>query len=165
MGIFAMESETKRYEITYLIAPNIPEDEVFGQAGKITGFVQDARGAVGRIEEPKKRRLAYSVGKFHEAYVGWTTFAVAPERVSEIEKRMAAEPAIIRYLIAEEIKRPTVEFRPRSSGWRSSERPLSTTPSQPSAERIEGFTPAVPKEEDRAKIEELDKQLEEVLGK
>ncbi len=152
-----MDSEVKSYEIAYLINPDIPEDEVFGQAGKITGFVQDAHGLVGRIEEPKKRHLAYPIKKSKAAYFGWTTFTAAPEKTAEIEKQLKSEKNILRALIVEEVKRPVYEFRPRLP------RPVRRVPS-PRLEAVKPFVPAAPKEEDQAKIEALDKQLEEILG-
>lgn len=153
-----MDTETKNYEAAYLISPEVAEEEVFGEAGKITSFIQDAHGLVGRIEEPKKRKLAYPVQKLQNAYFGWTTFAIAPEKLADIDKKIKAEKNIIRYLIAEEVKRPVVEFRPRPA------RPLRPAPA-PRLEEVKPFVPQAPKEEDRAKIEELDKKLEEILGK
>lgn len=156
------DAEAKNYEIAYLINPDIPEDGVFGEAGKITGFIQDAHGVVGRIEEPKKRKLAYPIRKRTSAYFGWTTFTVAPEKIAEIEKRLKLEKDILRSLNVEEVKRPAYEFRarPRELAGRSVRR-------APAARRdtVEPFVPQAPKEEDRAKIEELDKRLEEILGK
>ncbi len=157
-----MDAEAKNYEIAYLINPDIPEDGVFGEAGKITGFIQDARGVVGRIEEPKKRELAYPIGKRSGAYFGWTTFTAAPEKIVEIEKRLKLEKDILRFLIVEEVKRPVYEFRarPRELAGRSVRRaPVARL------DTAEAFVPQAPKEEDRAKIEELDKRLEEILGK
>ncbi|MDP3727473.1 MAG: 30S ribosomal protein S6 [bacterium] len=151
--------DVKTYEVAYLINPDIPEDGVFGEAGKITGAIQDAHGLVGKIEEPKRRKLAYPIEKFRNAYFGWTTFSVAPERLIDIEKRVAAEPAIIRHLIVEEVKRPVRVFRPRLP-----RRDGGPRPPQDMSE-VKAFTPAAPKEEDKTKIEELDKQLEEILGK
>lgn len=153
-----MSDEVRSYEIAYLINPDIPEDEVFGQAGKITGFLQDALGVVGRIEEPKKRHLAYPIKKFRDAYFGWTTFTIAAEKIAEIETRLEPEKNLLRYLMVEEVKRPVYEFRPRSP------RPARRAP-PPRLEAVKPFVPAAPKEEDQAKIEELDKQLEEILGK
>ena len=155
------DAEAKTYEVAYLINPDIAEDAVFGEAGKITGAIQDMHGLVGRIEEPKKRKLAYTIEKVRNAYFGWTTFTIAPERLPDIEKRLKAEAAIIRFLIVEEVKRPVREFRPRSL--RSDRR--APTPEGGAGGEIKAFTPAAPKEEDKEKIEELDKQLEEILGK
>lgn len=152
-----MDSEVKSYEISYLINPDIPEDEVFGQAGKITGAIQDAQGLVGRIEEPKKRKLAYPIQKFGNAYFGWTTFALAGGKLEEIERRLKQEKNIIRSLIVEEVRRPVAPPRPV--------RPRVRREPAPALGEIKPFKPAAPKEEDQAKIEELDKRLEEILGK
>ncbi len=168
-----METDVKSYEIAYLINPDVPEEGVFGEAGKITGFVQDAHGLVGKIEEPKKRKLTYPVKKFKNAYFGWTTFSVAPERVGDIEKRMKAEPAIIRYMLSEEIKHPVYEFRPRptrprqndSVGLAAGGPPIEHFEPETQLGEVKPFEPAAPKEEDQTKNEELDKRLEEILGK
>lgn len=152
-----MDSEVKSYEIAYLISPDIAEDEVFGEAGKITGFIQDAHGLVGRIEEPKKRQLAYPIRKLKSGYFGWTVFSVAPEKLADIGKRVGAEKNIIRFLVVEEVKRPAYEPRPH--------RPRSERPAAPPIGDVKPFVPQAPKEEDKAKIEELDKRLEEILGK
>lgn len=164
-----MDTGAKSYEVAYLISPALPEDEVFGEAGKITAAIQDAHGLVGRIEEPKKRRLAYPIrlarrssnggGKLREAYFGWTTFAIAPERLTDIERRLKAEPNVVRYLIAEEVKRPAAPPRLRLDRARRPAVPA------PRLEGVKPFTPAAPKEEDKTKLEELDKKLEEILGK
>jgi ribosomal protein S6 len=155
-----MDPETKNYEIAYLISAEIPEDEVFGVAGKITGAIQDARGLVGKIEEPKKRRLAYPIKisrlNHTHSYFGWTRFTIAPEHLKDLEKQLKLEKQIVRHLIVEEVKRPVYEprFRP--------DRPRNF-PTAP-LEEVKPFTPQAPKEEDKTKIEELDKQLEEILG-
>lgn len=152
-----MDTEAKHYEIAYLINPDIPEDEVFGVAGKITAAIRDSQGVVGRIEEPKRRALAYPIRKFKDAYFGWTTFTGVPTSVADVAKRLKTEPSIIRYLLSEEVKRPILPSRPPRPRVRREVGALLGD--------VRPFTPAAPKEEDPAKIEELDKRLEEILGK
>ena len=154
-----MDGETKNYEIAYLISAEIPEDEVFGVAGKITAAVQDAHGLIGRIEEPKKRRLSYPVqknGNHTHAYFGWTRFTMLPEYIKDLEKKVKSEKGIVRHLIVEEVKRPVYEPRSRPDRMRQS--------SMPKLEEVRAFEPQAPKEEDKMKLEELDKRLEEILG-
>lgn len=140
-----MDQETRQYEIAYLVSANIPEEDVFGRAGKITGFIQDAKGLISHIEEPKKRRLAYPIKKFNEAYFGWTRFSMLGENLAEFEKKLKQEAAIIRYLV--------VTFE---------EVPPERVPRQ-----LKTYTPRPPTTapEERMNIEELDKRLEEILGK
>lgn len=151
-----MDSEAKNYEIAYLISPDVAEDEVFGEAGKITGFIQDAHGLVGHIEEPRARRLAYPMKKFRNAYFGWMSFTATPERIADLEKRVRAEKSVIRFFISEEVKRPAAHARPM--------REMRRAPRE-SLEDVKPFEPQAAKEEDKVKIEELDKRLEEILGK
>ncbi len=153
-----MDAETKNYEVAYLISPEVAEEEVFGEAGKITSAIQDANGLVGHIEEPRQRRLAYPIAKKQNAYFGWTTFTMAKENLVEIEKKLKPMKQVIRYLIVEEVKRPIMPARPPRPRRPAAPRPLERKPITP-------FVPAAPQEEDKARIEELDKKLEEILGK
>ena len=83
-----MDIEPKNYEISYLISPNVSEEQIFGVAGKITSLIQDAKGIANKIEEPKKIKLAYPVQKQRMAYFGWTTFAMLPENLEEFKKKL-----------------------------------------------------------------------------
>lgn len=153
-----MNIDPKKYEIAYLVNPDVPEDAVIGEAGKITGFIQELHGVVGRIEEPKKQKLAYLIGDSRNAYFGWTTFTIAPEQLIELQKRLKLEKSILRHLIVEETKQPVSEQRPRVSV-----RPTytSTRPTLPTGELSE---PKPLKEEDQERMKEIDKRLEEILG-
>lgn len=143
-----MNSELTQYEIAYLISPNVKEEEVFGEAGKITGFIQEANGFIGHIEEPRRKRLAYPINKSLEAYFGWTQFSALPEKVAEIEKKLKLEKSLTRYLI---VHAETEPARPRFTKVRKTE---EETPSHIGAET---------KPEEKMNMEELDKQLEEIL--
>lgn len=154
-----MDTEQKKYEIAYLISPEISDEEVFGEAGKITTAIQEAGGLIDRIEEPKKRRLAFAIKKFRNASFGWTTFSMAPEKLAEFKKNIDASPkTIFRYLITEMPKHHMV---PQKYPRLISRPKLPETPKQYSAKAP--AQPAPP--EEKMNIEELDKKLEEILGK
>ncbi|KKU52555.1 MAG: hypothetical protein A3A28_01200 [Candidatus Sungbacteria bacterium RIFCSPLOWO2_01_FULL_47_32] len=150
-----METEPKNYEIAYLITPEVGEDGVFGVAGKVTSLIQDANGAVSKIEEPKKRRLAYHLGKHRFAYFGWTTFSMYPEQVEVLKKKLNfEEKSLLRFLVVFVPKRVHEYVR--------------RTPFQKRPDKPQGTTPAIPREteeKERMNIAELDKKLEEILGK
>jgi len=149
-----METEQKKYEIAYIVSPKVPEADVVGEAGKITGFIQDANGIIGYIDEPRPRRLAYPINKFRDAYFGWTRFSTMPENLAAIEKKLKLDENIIRFLIVEAEEVPVAEIRtPRP---RPSFVPKIRTAPAPQAE-----TP----EKEKMDIGELDKKLEEILGK
>lgn len=144
-----MAGEQKNYEIAYLISPKTKEENVFGEAGKITGFIQATpNGLIGHIAEPKQIRLAYAINKSRDAYFGWTRFTMNPETIADFEKKLKLEKAIMRYLIVEAEEEPIRirTVRPKM--------PLAMTkPVGPTAG------------EEKVNMEELDKRLEEILGK
>lgn len=145
-----MDSQSRNYEIAYLLNPSVPEGEVGTHTGKISAIIEAKKGHVRFAEEPKKRKLAYPVKKERTAYFGWTTFTAVSSAITEIDKNIKQEQNILRHLIVEEKieRRPTARF------------------SMPMREsRVRRETPAEPKVEERLDLEALDKKLEEILGK
>lgn len=153
-----MDIEPKNYEISYLISPNVSEEEVFSVAGKITSLIQNAKGIANKVEEPKKIKLAYPINKQRNAYFGWTTFSMLPENLEQFKKKIKLEEkSILRFLIVylpkkvlELRNRPVYQPRPKT------EKPLAPTykPAPREAEKQEAVD-----------ITALDKKLEEILGK
>lgn len=146
-----METEPKKYEIAYLISPNILEGDALGEAGKISGFLQEAKSIISHVEEPRRRRLAYPIKKSRECYFGWTRFSCNPENIAGFEKKLRLEPHIIRYLLVEAEEIP-VEMR------------LPRIISAPFIQQ-KGPKPQIEEARGEMDIVELDKKLEEILGK
>ena len=152
-----MDIEAKNYEISYLISPTVSEEGIFGVAGKITSLIQDAKGIVNKIEEPKKIKLAYPIKKQRMAYFGWTTFSMLAENLEEFKKKLRfEEKSILRFLtvfvpkrILEAKRRP---YFPRPK----KELPQHVAPKSPPREF---------EEKEKMDITALDKKLEEILGK
>jgi len=148
-----MDIEAKNYEIAYLLPSSIPEEEVLTHAGKISSLIEEMRGAIKRVEEPKKRRLSYQVKNQQNAYFGWTTFRMIPEFLVNLNKKIRNSSDILRYLIVEEEEIP-VSIRPLRTIPRESRAPLTQAPAAEHAP-----------EEEKLDLEALDKKLEEILGK
>lgn len=151
-----METETKNYEIAYLISPTASEDEVFGIAGKLSGAVQEAHGTIKKIEEPKKIKLAYFIKKHLEAYFGWTIFAMHPDNLAVFEKKIKEEKRIIRFLLVLHDERV---MHARRQPVRLKE--ITRAPKEP---MTKPSVPAPKEEKPAMDIAALDKKLEEILG-
>lgn len=152
-----MDTETKTYEIAYLIDTAAGEDGVLGIAGNITSKIQELNGVIEKIEEPKLRRLAYPVKKHKNAYFGWTSFSTDPAGVNDLKKRIRSdEKMVIRFLLIE-IPKKVIELRKRAKIIKQRiERPH---PVKFSAKE------AAPQTQEKVSMEELDKKLEEILNK
>ena len=151
-----METEAKNYEISYLISPNVSEEQIFGMAGKITSLIQDAKGIANKVEEPKKIKLAYPINKQRSAYFGWTTFAMLPENLEEFKKKLRFEKkSIMRFLVVF-IPKKVLELRKRPIYIKPKpERPVTPTYHPPPRE-IE--------KQEQVDILALAKKLEELLA-
>ena len=150
-----MHSDSKNYEIAYLLSPALSEEEVAVAVGKLSKLIEDAKGMIRRVEIPRKRQLAYSVAKNHTAYFGWTTFAAHAEAIRNIKKQFEGFEGLLRLMIVEEVDAPQRQF-------------LRTIPSRPMASARPHTVPVAPRAEEkdeRLDLEALDKKLEEILGK
>lgn len=151
-----MDDEQKKYEIAYLLSPSLTDEEALTNAGTITSIIEDTKGVTRRVEEPKKRKLAYAIKKNSYAYFGGTTFTMLPEQVILFNKKLSSQPHILRYLVVEE----EVEARP----------PILRTLTHPTSSNVQKSRAPIPQEtqknlEERLDLEALDKKLEEILGK
>lgn len=147
-----MEQEARNYEIAYLISPSVPEEEVLTYAGTLSALIEEQKGTIKHLQEPKKQKLAYPVHKERNAYFGWITFRFAPDAVAALEKKLKSETHIMRYLIVEE------ETRLKA--------PIFRTPtSKPAIQKITAIPRELEKTEEKLDLEALDKKLEEILGK
>ena len=144
-----MESETKNYEVAYLLSPRVSEDAVLDHAGKITALIENEKGIIRHVERPKKRRLSYPVKKEAQAYFGWTTCTMPPDAAETLEQKLRKETLILRHLLV-------AEERPGRAA------KLRAIPPRAPAQKI------LRKEErtdEKLDLETLDKKLEEILGK
>ncbi len=131
------------YELTFLISAGASEEEIKNLREKITALVQK-EGVL--INGPffQKRALAYPIKKQDWAVFGVLNFQMKPESLIKFEKKLKSEPHLLRYLII------------REEEWKKSAR----TP-QPSA--LKKKTKIHKRE--KVELKEIDKKLEEILGK
>ena len=145
-----MDSKQKKYEIAFLLSPSIAEEAVLVHTQKVTAALEAGKAIISHAETPRKRRLAYPIGKETNAYFGWIKFTAPVEAIAEINKKIKLEKSTLRFLIVEDTIQ--IMMMPRM--------PRMTAPT---------IAPTQPKREEetaeRLDLEGLDKKLEEILGK
>lgn len=147
-----MSGETKNYELAYLLSPSVIEKEVLARVGKLTALIEENKGLIRHVQEPKKIRLAYQVKKERTAYFGYTTFAMISEFLLSLEKKIKGEEILRYLLVEEEVGRKAPAFRP-------------FIPRPAPLPRPKAIPREEPKAEEKLDLEALDKKLEEILGK
>lgn len=89
----------RRYEVVFVLAPTLTEDEVEQSIDGFTKAARDKGAEVVNVDKWGKRRLAFRVGKHTEAfYVVLTLAEPSGAAVAELERRFKVTDAVIRFL-------------------------------------------------------------------
>ncbi|MGH1426384.1 MAG: 30S ribosomal protein S6 [Arenicella sp.] len=87
----------RHFEIIFLVHPD-QGDQVSAMVERYTKVVEDAKGAVHRVEDWGRRRLAYTIDKVHKAHYVLMNIEVDQATLQEIENLFRFNDAIIRSL-------------------------------------------------------------------
>jgi ribosomal protein S6 len=142
----------KLYELTYLMPIDLPEDATKALQEKINVFIADGQGTIDRIEDLLKRRLGEPQKGQRMAQLVTLNFYFAPEKLTELKKKMMAESQLLHFLILN--KKPHKAVAPRRV--RKIVPAATVASSEEAAKTIEK-----PK---KVEIKEIEKKLEEILG-
>ena len=102
-----------KYEIIYIIDAAVEEAPRKELIAKFSDLVTANGGAVEKVDEWGKRRLAYAIDYKTEGYYVLMQFTAAPELPKELERNMQISESIIRSQIVKlEQKKSSVKPRP-----------------------------------------------------
>lgn len=87
-----------KYEMVFLFAPDTSEERRTELCERMKGYVTQMNGVLDILELWEKRRLAYQIRKFREAFYYVFRFQGDGKLVDELEKRMRVTDEIIRFL-------------------------------------------------------------------
>lgn len=143
----------KLYELTYLVFPELSEEEIAAFTKKIAEIIIREEGKI--VEETRliKRRLSYPIKKQFQAYVAVLTFNLEPEKLSNAIVLLKEDQKILRHLLLAKtirIQKGKVRTKPEKHKEEIKE------PTQAKAE--------TKTEEKKVEIEDIEKKLAEILG-
>ena len=97
-----MAKTSEKYEVMYIINPNLSEEETAAVVEKFKALVEQ-NGTLDEMEEMGKRKLAYEINYLSEGYYVLVKFTSAPEFPAELDRILGITDGVIRSLIT---KRP-----------------------------------------------------------
>lgn len=98
----------KLYELSFLVVPEIKEEDANQINQKIISLIQEKGGALDNLDTTKLINLAYEIEKKLQAYFSSFSFYLQAKNIAELEKNIKDNKNIIRYLlIIREKPRPT----------------------------------------------------------
>jgi small subunit ribosomal protein S6 len=129
----------RTYELMFIVRPDMTEEDQDKLISTLENAVASSGGQVKNVEKMGKRRLAYTVRKFHDGLYMLLTFEGSGGLVHELERRLRVNEPVIKFLsvrIDEEQKRLD-----KIKAIRDAKRKVSAAPAAP-AEPV-GEAPAV----------------------
>ena len=87
------------YELTYLIKPELTNDETQEFNNELTEELKEMGATLYKMDQPKKRNLAYELKGFTEAYLACIDMDIEPEKVKLIEENLKRSDEVIRHII------------------------------------------------------------------
>lgn len=123
------------YEITYILKPELTNEEQAAVNSKVAGLIQSLEGTAnpaertfsverGGTDENNLRKFAYPIKHYRQGYYYTSTFELAPAKLKELESILQREADILRFLIVKDfinLSEIPVESKPEESDSTKSE--------------------------------------------
>ena len=93
-----MAKTSEKYEVLYIINPNLSEEETQGIVEKFKTLIEQ-NGTIDEMEEWGKRKLAYEINYLTEGYYVLVKFTSGPELPAELDRILGITDGVIRYLV------------------------------------------------------------------
>ena len=93
-----MAKTTEKYEVLYVLNPNLTEDETQAIVEKFKTLIEQ-NGTVDEMEEWGKRKLAYEINYLTEGYYVLVKFTSGPELPAELDRILGITDGVIRSLV------------------------------------------------------------------
>ena len=93
-----MAKTTEKYELMYIINPNLSEEETAAVVEKFKALVEQ-NGTLEEMEEMGKRKLAYEINYISEGYYVLVKFTSGPDFPAELDRVPGITDGILRSLI------------------------------------------------------------------
>lgn len=93
-----MAKTTEKYELMYIINPNLSEEETAAVVKKFKALVEQ-NGTLEEMEEMGKRKLAYEINYISEGYYVLVKFTSGPDFPAELDRVLGITDGILRSLI------------------------------------------------------------------
>ena len=94
-----------KYEVVYIIDPAVEDEPRKELIAKFNELIAQNGGAVEKVEEWGKRRLAYAIDYKTEGYYVLVNFQGEPELPKELERNLQISDSVIRYQVIKLLER------------------------------------------------------------
>ncbi len=136
------------YETAFLIAPNLPDEDNEKLIDQMAEIVSKKKGKMVNVDKWGKRRLAYPIQKFEEAFYVFFLYEGEPAVLAELERRFKQTEAILRYLTVRTEEREIIKKIAKVAPKRKKKETVAKEEAPPVKVTPEEAIPKVPSPED-----------------
>jgi small subunit ribosomal protein S6 len=122
----------RTYELMFIVRPDMTDEDLDKLIATLSGVVPATGGTVQRVDKMGKRRLAYTVRRFHEGIYVLMVVEGGGAAIHELERRLRVTEPVIKFLTVrtdEEQKRLD-----KIKALRDAKKKVSAQPAAPAAE-------------------------------
>ena len=150
----------KRYELTYLINPELTQEQINSLEEIVKSHIQTKNGILAIApKKPIKANLGYSIKKKKTAVLSVLNFSLEPAEIEKLKEKLSREKEILRFmLVNKKLIKPEKKSKKRIYPLIKKAKPISI--SQKSS--VVKTKPLIKKEK-KVELEEIGKKLEEIL--
>src|SRR6204780_1158120 len=88
----------RTYELMFIVRPDMTEEDLDKLIATLSGVVPASGGSVQKVDKMGKRRLAYTVRRFHEGIYVLMVVEGGGGVVHELERRLRVSEPVIKFL-------------------------------------------------------------------
>ncbi len=128
--------DAREYEMMIVFAPTIGDDGLGRAVERVSGYLATINATVYSITQENpwgRRRLAYPINDFRDAYYAMYRFISAAPSIDELEREIKLDDTIIRHLVVRYDQMGDLELRARK-GETPGTHPFQRTPMGAAAE-------------------------------
>jgi small subunit ribosomal protein S6 len=137
----------RTYELMFIVRPDMTEEDLDKLIATLGSVVPASGGSVQKVDKMGKRRLAYTVRRFHEGIYVLMVVEGGGEVIHELERRLRVTEQVIKFLTVrtdEEQKRLDKVKALRDARKKVSAQPAAAPATAPVAVAAEPAAPAAP---------------------
>ena len=124
------------YELMFIVRPDMTDEDLDKLISTLQSVVPTSGGTVQRVDKMGKRRLAYTVRRFHEGIYMLMVVEGGGAVIHELERRLRVSEPVIKFLtvrVDEEQKRLDKIKQLRDSKKKVSAQPAAPAAAEPAA--------------------------------
>lgn len=158
--------EPRKYEMMILVAPTVTEEGLPPVVDRVSGYVTDQGGEVESFTHDSpwgRRRLAYPIQRFQDAFYVLYYFYAPPSSINELERALRLDDQVIRHLVVryDPLTEREGEAAPFDGVDGEAADEAAEAPSDEDAPEVEAEADTEEPEESSAEVEETASEAEE----